>query len=83
MSYQVSLGQSLKNMMSMMQSFEDRLGNKKSIFKNDKSIFTNDISLIIDRGTMIGYIWSHPPSADSFKKGCCQLQAKVCAQIIG
>ena len=23
------------------------------------------------------------PSADSFKKGCCQLQAKVCARIIG
>ena len=23
------------------------------------------------------------PSADSFKKGCCQLQVKVCAQIIG
>ena len=23
------------------------------------------------------------PFADSFKKGCCQLQAKVCAQIIG
>ena len=23
------------------------------------------------------------PSADSFKKGCCQLQAKVCAQSIG
>ena len=22
------------------------------------------------------------PSADSFKKGCCQLQAKVCARII-
>ena len=22
------------------------------------------------------------PSTDSFKKGCCQLQAKVCAQII-
>ena len=22
-----------------------------------------------------------PPSADSFKKGCCQLQAKVCARI--
>ena len=22
-------------------------------------------------------------SADSFKKGCCQLQAKVCAQITG
>ena len=25
----------------------------------------------------------HLPSADSFKKGCCQLQAKVCAQITG
>ena len=23
------------------------------------------------------------PSADSFKKGCCQLQMKVCAQITG
>ena len=23
-----------------------------------------------------------PPSPESFKKGCCQLQAKVCAQII-
>ena len=23
------------------------------------------------------------PSADKFKKGCCQLQAKVCAQITG
>ena len=23
------------------------------------------------------------PYADSFKKGCCQLQAKVCAQITG
>ena len=22
------------------------------------------------------------PSADSFKKGCCQLQSKVCAQIM-
>ena len=22
------------------------------------------------------------PSADSFKKGCCQLQAKVCAQVL-
>ena len=28
---------------------------------------------------MPGYL----PSADSFKKGCCQLQAKVCAQITG
>ena len=24
-----------------------------------------------------------PPSADLFKKGCCQLQAKVCARITG
>ena len=24
-----------------------------------------------------------PPSTDAFKKGCCQLQAKVCAQITG
>ena len=24
-----------------------------------------------------------PPSADSFKKGCCQLQVKVCARITG
>ena len=23
------------------------------------------------------------PSADSFKRGCCQLQAKVCARITG
>ena len=57
MSYQVSLSQSLKNMIQ--SEFQDRLGNQKSIFTNDKSIFTNDISLILDRGTMIGYIWSH------------------------
>ena len=24
-----------------------------------------------------------PPSAESFKKGCCQLQAKVCARSTG
>ena len=65
MSYQVSLGQSLKN---MMQSFQDRLGNQKSIFTNDKSILINDISLILDRGTMIGYIWSHaPPCYSSYR----------------
>ena len=30
------------------------------------------------------YFYGHsPPSADLFKKGCCQLQAKVCAQITG
>ena len=29
-------------------------------------------------------VYGHsPPSADSFKKGCCQLQAKVCARITG
>ena len=55
MSYQVGLGQSLKNMMQ--SEFQDRLGNGE----NDKSIFTNDISLILDRGPMIGYIWSHAP----------------------
>ena len=25
----------------------------------------------------------HPPSAESFKKGCCQLQVKVCARSTG
>ena len=63
MSYQVSLGQSLKNMMQ--SEFQNRLGNQKSIFTNDKSIFTNDISLILERGTMIDYIWSHAPPCTS------------------
>ena len=31
---------------------------------------------------MISTVILHP-SADSFKKGCCQLQAKVCARITG
>ena len=31
---------------------------------------------IISRGILL-------PSADAFKKGCCQLQAKVCARITG
>ena len=48
MSYQVSLGQSLKNMMQ--SEFQDRLGNQKSIFTNIKSIFINDISLKIVSG---------------------------------
>ena len=55
MSYQVSLGQSLKKMM------QSELGKQKSLYTNDKSIFTNDISLILDRGPMIGYICSHAP----------------------
>ena len=59
MSFQVSLGQSLKNMMQ--SEFQDRLGKQKSTFTNDKSIITNDISLILGRGPMIGYIWSHAP----------------------
>ena len=41
--------------------FESSKQKQKSIFTNDKSIFTNDISLILDRGPMIGYIWSHAP----------------------
>ena len=63
MSYHVSLGQSLKNMMQ--SEFQNRLRNQKSIFTNDKSLFTNDISLILDRGPMIGYIWSHAPPCTS------------------
>ena len=31
----------------------------------------------------IDFYGHSPPSADSFKKGCCQLQAKVCARITG
>ena len=55
MSFLVSLGQSL--MKNMMQSkFQDM-----TIFTIDKSIITNDISLILGRGPMIGYIWSHAP----------------------
>ena len=34
--------------------------------ENDKSIFTNDISLILDRGPMIGYIWSHAPPCSPY-----------------
>ena len=43
---------------SSVQFSSDRLGNQKSIF-------TNDISLILDRGPMIGYIWSHAPPCTS------------------
>ena len=34
-------------------------------------------------GHEITYMFILLPSADSFKKGCCQLQAKVCARITG
>ena len=58
-----------------------------------------DACLTADPGVVSSIpIWSHTfveidremistvillPSADSFKKGCCQLQAKVCARITG
>ena len=58
-----------------------------------------DASLTADPGVAISIpAWSHTfvqidreiistvillPSAESFKKGCCQLQAKVCAQSTG
>ena len=58
-----------------------------------------DASLTADPGVMSSIsAWSHTfveidheiiptvillPSAESFKKGCCQLQAKVCARSIG
>ena len=58
-----------------------------------------DASLTADPGvTSLIQAWSHTfmdidyeiistvillPSAESFKKDCCQLQAKVCAQSIG
>ena len=56
---------------------------------------TTDVCLSADPGVMSSITaWSHTfveidyeiiptvillPSADSFKKGCCQIQAKVCA----
>ena len=58
-----------------------------------------DASLTADPGVPISILgWSHTfvetdyeivstvillPSAESFKKGCCQLQAKICAQNTG
>ena len=58
-----------------------------------------DACLTADPGVVSSIpVWSHTfveidhemistvillPSADSFKKGCCQLQAKVCARITG
>ena len=58
-----------------------------------------DVCLTADSGVASSIlVWSHAfveidrekistvillPSADSFKKGCCQLQAKVCARITG
>ena len=37
----------------------------------------------IDREIISTVMFILFPSPDSFKKGCCQLQAKVCAQITG
>ena len=46
-----------------------------------------DLTLIQDQGHMIDHEIISTVilllSADLFKKGCCQLQAKVCAQITG
>ena len=58
-----------------------------------------DVCLTADPGVAsLIPVWSHTfmeidhemistviliPSTDSFKKGCCQLQAKVCARITG
>ena len=60
---------------------------------------TTDVCLTADLGvTSLTPAWSHTfkendheiistvillPSAESFEKGCCQLQAKVCAQSTG
>ena len=60
---------------------------------------TTDVSLTADPGVASSIPgWSHTfveidheiistailhPSAESFKKGCCQLQAKVCARSTG
>ena len=40
------------------------------------------VSMATDSSHMISTVILLP-SADLFKKGCCQLQAKVCARIIG
>ena len=37
----------------------------------------------IDHEILSTVILPPPPSAESFKKGCCQLQAKVCARSTG
>ena len=60
---------------------------------------TTDVSLTADQGAAsLISVWSHSfveidheiislviflPSAESFKKGCCKLQAKVCALCTG
>ena len=60
---------------------------------------TTDVCLTADPGVVSSIpVWSHTfveidyeiistvillPSTDLFKKGCCQLQARVCARITG
>ena len=67
--------------------------------KKTHTIWATDVCLTADPGAASSIpAWSYTfveidheiispvillPSADSFKKGCCQLQAKVCAQITG
>ena len=48
---------------------------------NMQSLFLDNILSAIDHEMISTVILL--PSADSFKKGCCQLQAKVCARITG
>ena len=48
---------------------------RSMVVKCDGSVYDVDVEII---STVILL-----PSADSFKKGCCQLQVKVCAQING
>ena len=47
------------------------------------SIYLSVLGLIYSYTESEHFYGHSPPSADLFKKGCCQLQAKVCAQITG
>ena len=62
--------------------------NLKTKTKKTKHFLTDQHSrsgpILSWRLIMKCFFYGHsPPSADSFKKGCCQLQAKVCARITG
>ena len=58
-------------------SLNVRFPSTKKLFKNtDLHTFVEIDHEIISTVILL-------PSADLFKKGCCQLQAKVCAQITG
>ena len=75
------------------------LGPRASRVAQSVTCLATDAWLTADLGVpSLIPVWSHTfveidhemistfillPSADSFKKGCCQLQAKVCARITG